>query len=215
MALSGEFATALQKLLEKLQTDQAEIDFQEQVRRRLFANQEADINQAKPGALRQANQSLADRGLVQSGIGLGAHGNIDRSFMTNLANLGQGYGDDLAQFARNRLSNQSDYNWNFADLQRQWTAAEAAKAATGNLANPNPVAPPVTPPVTPAATTPVKPRVVAPSKPKPVVPKKVVPKAVVPKAVVPVKPVIPGSMSDKIIKKPVKKMPVIGARGGY
>jgi hypothetical protein len=196
MAISGEFATALQKLLEKLQTDQAEIDFQEQIRRRLFSTQEGQLNEAHPLALKQANQSLADRGIVQSGIGLGAHGNIDRAFMTDLSNLGQGYNDSLSQFARNRLSNQADYNWNFADLQRQWTAAEAAKAATGGLGNPNPVAPiapGITAPAPPKPVTPVAPKSVIPikkpvAKPKPIIKPK--PKAVAPRVIAPVKPVV-------------------------
>jgi hypothetical protein len=196
MAISGEFATALQKLLEKLQTDQAEIDFQEQIRRRLFSTQEGQLNEAHPLALKQANQSLADRGIVQSGIGLGAHGNIDRAFMTDLSNLGSGYNNDLSQFARNRLSNQSNYNWNFADLQRQWTQSEAAKAAQGLLGNPAPVAP-----VAPGIAAPAPPKPVTPAAPKALVPvKKPIakpkfivkpkPKPIAPKVIIPVKPVV-------------------------
>jgi len=231
MPISGEFATALQRLLEKLQQDQAEIDFQEQIKRRLFGTQESQLNEAHPLALRTSNQNLADRGLVQSGIGLGQHGNINRAFMENLAGLRQENTEDLSSFAKQRLSNQATYNWNFADLQRQWAQSEAEKAATGMLGNPNPVAP-TAPAVTPPAATGVIPGVPK-TKPRTITPKKPTPKKPV-KKVVPtgeqIKPrplgntggkpagLTSGLIIDKIKQqgaKNFKNKPVIGARGGY
>lgn len=230
MPISGEFATALQRLLEKLQQDQAEIDFQEQIKRRLFGTQESQLNEARPLALRTANQNLADRGIVQSGIGLGQHGNINRAFMENLAGLRQENTEDLSSFAKQRLSNQATYNWNFADLNRQWTQSEAEKAATGMLGNPNPVAPAITPPAATGVIPGVpktKPRAITPKKPAP--PKKPAKKPTNPPGET-IKPRPLGNpggkpaglTSDFIIGgikktalKNFKNKPVIGARGGF
>lgn len=138
MAIGAQFAAALQALLQKLQQSQADVDYKEQARRRIFAQQESGQLEAYPLALRSANQNAADRGMVQSGINLGTQGKINRAHLETLAGITSSRDTDLRDLARQRLANQTDYDINYADLLRQDTAANAVNPAVPN--------PPVVPP---------------------------------------------------------------------
>lgn len=127
MAIGAQFAAALQALLKKLQQDQMDIDYKEQARRRLFAQQEAGQMEAYPMALRASNEGFADRGLVQSGINLNRQGEINRGHLSLLQGFNDTLSNDLRGFARDRLNAQSNYDLGEADLQRQDAAANAQK----------------------------------------------------------------------------------------
>lgn len=160
MAIGAQFAAALQALLKKLQTQQAEIDFKEQARRRLFATNEANQTEAYPAAIRATNENLADRGLVQSGIGLEQTGLVNRNHLQALSALNTGLQNDLSDYARQRLSNQSQYDYDYASLLAQDAASNAnTMAQTGKGYS-------TTPPAVVAAVKTAQPKVVQSPTPK-------------------------------------------------
>lgn len=131
LALPAELAAALQAAYQKLGSSLADLDFEEQNKRRTFEDILAGLLRNKEGSLRSNAYNMADRGLTQSGINLAQNVDINTAYDRDMFSKTGAFNTDLSDIARRRLEAQANYNTLQGDLERQAAAMAAPAISSG------------------------------------------------------------------------------------
>jgi len=135
VALTSDLAAILQGLYQKLGSTLADVDFDEQAKRRLFARNVDDLNKSRAKSIVTSNESMADRGLAQSGISLNRLTGINQGYDTQGFDLTGALNTDLSTLAKRRLAAQGEYDLGRADLERQSFIPQAVASGMGGGGN--------------------------------------------------------------------------------
>lgn len=124
--MAAAISPGLQKLLSnlyaKLTTSLADIDYEEQAKRRLYDQNIHTSGLDREKSMVGSSVNMADRGLNRSGIALQDQVNVGNAYDSKNAGFAQSFDSDLASVARRRLAAESDYNLGKADLEAQSVA---------------------------------------------------------------------------------------------
>lgn len=121
MALSPNAAAKIAALLAKLGSFNANLDLEENARRKQSMSALAMLDEGLPTARTTVNRSLSDRGILQSGIGLDQQDKVTRNYLNsvNLANTERDTA--LSDIARRRLNEQAEFDYDVANINREDT----------------------------------------------------------------------------------------------
>ena len=110
---------SLASLLNKLGMDMAGYDYEEQQKRRNYADSLLANSLGRDQSLNQSAINMSDRGLGRSGIALNQAVNVNQAYDTRNSNAAQDFNTALSDIARKRLLAQTGYNLQKADITRQ------------------------------------------------------------------------------------------------
>ena len=168
MPLSPAGAAQLAAMIKKLGEYTAGLDIEDDTRRKNSQAALAQLDLGVPIAKTGVNRTLADRGILQSGIGLGAYDTVNKNYLEAYGKEKADNNVALSEIARRRLDATGQFDVDKAELERTDMFGQPIVAPpTPPAAKPPTSTTPAKPKTAPAKpkTTPAKPKVAAPKKP--------------------------------------------------
>jgi hypothetical protein len=152
---ASAYALAMQRLIDRYTQANANLDQQDAARRAATTQTLNTLDQNLPDQFTHTYAALADRGLLQSGIGLNDVSLINQRYLSQRADAQNKQDAALAKSAQQRMQNNADLEYQKANLERVDIFGQPitpATSASTNVAAPaSAPKPPVSPQVSQTA----------------------------------------------------------------